>query len=313
MKKMSVVLSLLLFAFSTTYAQFDYQAVIKKYVQNQIKQGPCAIDQNFKEFKNWQVMNYPTNNFGILTLYTTESNGTYSFYTDMWNTLQYKQEEIPAKYADWLAMDGYSATGTGGGQIDITDDKDKKKLGLGFVFPKLLSVMGLNFGFNKDKTTVVNLTSSGIDLRCLRRPESNPYLRGDVAEKKNGRKVNADVMDHFKNKGDFAIVTGDAVLKDLVITITTDLATTANIESKFGAGPKVFDSADLKFGYERVQAGKYKFTISTPVIVARLIKVQPQAGTSSGDEVFESWDAVTPESVPLPQSSCFPGSTPEEK
>jgi hypothetical protein len=287
--------------------------VIKKYVENQIKQGPCAIDQNFKEFKNWQVMNYPTNNFGILTLYTTEPNGTYSFYTDMWNTLQYKQDEIPIKYADWLAMDGYPAPGTGGGQIVITDDKDRKKLGLGFVFPKLLSVMGLNFGFNKDKTVVVNLTSSGIDLRCLRRTESNPYLRGDASEKKNGRKVNPDVMDHFKNKGDLAIVTGDAILKDIEITITTDLATTTNLEAKFGAGPKIFDGAELKFGYERIQKGTYKFTIKSPVIVARLIKVQPEAGTSAGDELFESWDALAPAKVPLPELSCFPGSTPEDK
>lgn len=299
MRTALISLCVLVFA-SSAFAQFDYQKVVKKYMGNQLKNSECSLDKDFKDAQKWQIMTYPVSNFGLLTLYDKQPDGTFSHLEDMWRTLRYNDSEVPHDFNEWLTMDGYVAHGTGG-SITITQDQDKKKFGLGFVFPKLLGVMGLNIGFNKDTTTVVDLTIEALTARCLRRPEANRFLNGAENEPKNNRKVDPTVMTDF-SQGILAIVVGDVIAKNITITIKPDLTTTASIEDKIGPDVKnkIFGAdTELKFNYERKQKGTYTFTIANPVVIARLIKKQPGGGTSGGGaKFFEDWTIVPANQLP---------------
>lgn len=287
---------------SVSYGQFDYQKVVKKYIENQLKTGPCSIDRDFKDFKKWQVMNYPVNNYGLLTLYDRQADGSYSLLEDMWSTLRYADSEVPNDFTLWIRMDGFAAPGINGPTINITGDSDKKKFGFGFLFPKLLSAIGVSAAFDKDRTTVVDLQIESFIPRCLRRPTANRFLNGAEAEPQNQRRVDPTIAGHFA-AGDLAIVVGDVIAKNMTITVTADVNTTASIEAKIGADVtnKVFQDADLKFNYLRQQKGKYTFTVTSPVVVARLIKSQPSGGTSGDTEFFENYIAVDARKIPLPK------------
>ncbi|MDO3423961.1 hypothetical protein QWT87_03595 [Chryseobacterium sp. APV1] len=233
------------------------------------------------DLKGYKIFSYPTDNFGLITSYENSlSDG--NFLCDMLNCIGIND----SAQVDWLSLNDFAGVGSGG---SITlEEKQKSKFAVEVLLPKIYDVVGINGGFEKEKETVVTLNIGKAYLRKLRRDKIVEYI-----EKLDNSK---SIKRAFLN-GKLVLVVADCVIENMSVTVKVDQEISASLDAKLGVtgstvAAKVFQDASLSVKFEKKSEGVYTFSISHPVIFARLTKKQPTAGYLNNDEFFESWETV---------------------
>jgi hypothetical protein len=289
----SILTSILLAIMTTdmttsTAAVVDYKKILRKKVELELARSQCQPKDK------WEFVDYPTNNFGLLTVYEVPSGGgSISFQTDMWNTIGFSDDQVPTDFKTWKNMDGFAAVGENGAQSMLNED-EKKALGLNFLLPKLYNVLKLGVGVDNSKDIIIDMKLGTMYPRCLRKPLATSFLNGIPH---NGKTVDPTIKQKFGSRS-LAIVVGDVVIQDMTVTITANVKAKQSLDAEFGpqvgsgVTNKILGDSKFIINGSRDTQGKYTFTISSPVIVARLIKKQPATGAlEGGDSTWSKWNS----------------------
>lgn len=244
------------------------------------------------DYKTYTSFSYPTDNFGLATMYTSPAGTTIDdkdFLCDTWNCLGIGNP--PTETLKLMNVAGFAAVGANGGAITLTE-KEQKSLSLNAILPKVFQVLNLTGGFKKDNITTVSLQIGQAWPRKLRRQEMINYFTTLPASSLEKQAFIA---------GNVSLVVADVVVDKMTVDVgvTRDLA--ANLDAKLGGLPNaVFSNSELSVGMTSSTAGNYTFTVTRPVIVLRLAKRQPTAGGLSAplDDNWLDWLPVNPPKEP---------------
>jgi hypothetical protein len=239
------------------------------------------------DFKEYQTFSYPTNNFGLITVYTPPAEQQKpkdeDFFCDMWNCLGVKDENVPVDAQEWLRMNGFAAVGDGGA-ISLTEN-EKNDFVVGVLLPEIFQVLKLSAGFNRKQITGTQLQFGGAHARKLRRSEMESFLNGLDS---------TNAMKSAYKQGRLLLIVADVVVDAMKVTIdvdrTTGQALAAELTGKVG---KIFKNSKLELKLTSETDGQYTFEVSKPVIVMRLPKRQAPPGSlgtgSRGDDPDDEW------------------------
>lgn len=244
-----------------------------------------------KQFKGYSSFTYPTSNFGVMTSYTDKAEDG-NYYCGMNTCL-----DIKLSSNEILNMGGLLDVGSGG-PITLSES-DKKVVSLDAVLPQLWKTLNVEGEYSSDKVTTVTMSLGAGHVRQLNRIR----LKEALAKLSDDHPYKIAF-----NNGKFAVVVSDVVVESMSFDVKFDNNTTGKIEAALSKVPADSTNATLNFGYERTLNGEYKFKVTHPVIVMRLIKKQPNAGALSGTNDFSDWltikenndiDEVTVLNIPL--------------
>ncbi|GAB2961762.1 hypothetical protein GCM10027048_32550 [Hymenobacter coalescens] len=280
MKKIYISLGLLLIIHSAAIAQNNYSKIMVKAIKKAIG----------SDLKGYQSFSYPTDNFGIVTSYTSTADDG-NFLCDTWNCLNVTTPPANDKAA-WLNVNGFAAVGSGGA-ISFTKNQ-KKQLALKAILPKIYDVVGIgaDASFESDVTTTLSFSSA--QMRKLLKQQMITFI--------NSQDDTKLIKQAFTN-GTLVIAVSDCVVNDLTVTIKSKGKVGSKLDAKLGVAgttvaAKIFQDASLTVSVEKTSEGEFTFKVSHPVIVARLIKKQPGAGVLGASDDFEDWTVITPLSEP---------------
>ena len=248
------------------------------------------------DYKAYQSFSYPTNNFGLATAYAPrggeEKPYDSDFLCDGWSCIGVKDTDIPQDLSDKLRMKGFAAVGGDGAQITLTES-EAKELGLNIVLPRIYEVLKISGGFDSKQVIKTELTIDRAYPRKLRRPAMISYLNS---------LPDTDPIKTAFTQGNLVLIVADVVIGSIRVIIDVDKHGAQTLDGALGGNlpgvGKVFTDTALGVKVSRQLTGKYTFEITKPVIVLRLAKRQPEAGTLASQEDWDDWSNI---SVPLPQ------------
>jgi hypothetical protein len=242
------------------------------------------------DYKDYSSFSYPTNNFGLLTLYTPSggSEKVYDrdFLCDMWNCIGVADNNIPADQKKALAMNGYAAAGDDGAAITLTE-KESKTIALDATLPEIYKVLKLSGSVSNSSVVETDLKLGRAYPRKARRAELSQYLNNLPAGDK--RKV-------AYLKGDLLLIVADVVVDSIQVTIKADSDLSAKLDAAIGApvgnAGKIFKDASMSVKATSSTKGTYTFEVTKPVILMRLAKKQPAGGELGRDEDWKDWESA---------------------
>lgn len=228
-------------------------------------------------FEDYQSFSYPTDNFGLATIYrsTDDEVTPDEFDCDMWNCIGVADADIPVDRAANLSMNGFAAVGTGG---EITIEKQaEERLAFGVVLPAVARVAGISGGLERERVPEVSLQLGQAHSRLLRRDSVLTALRG--LPPTHDRRL-------AFNQGALALVVADVVIDGFTATIDVKQETGQELDAKLSgtASTVIGSDAELNFEIRKVVDGRYTINVTRPVIIFRWIKVQTAGGTLSNRE-----------------------------
>jgi hypothetical protein len=245
-----------------------------------------------KDFKGYQSFSYPTNNFGLATLYDVSRgpNLADQFICDMWNCIGVADTSIPEDRDAQLRMNGFAGVGDDGGTITFTES-EKKKIALNVILPQLFQAVGMKGGVSKERVTDVTLNIGQAWPRNLRKKPMANYLRPLPAD---------DPSKDAFDRGTLAVVIADVVVRDVSANVRVTDLTATELDAKFdpGVAEKIIKGADLSVKLTKESNGTYTFSVSRPVIALRYIAKQKAAGVLGAVEDWSDWE-------PVPQAEPF--------
>ena len=247
-------------------------------------------------FKDYESISFPTNNFGLITAYTPKGDSSkpkdQDFLCDTWECLGLTNSK-PTDAEKLKNINDFAAVGSSDATITLTDT-EKSDLGFKALLPKIASILNIGGGFDKKKTVVTNLEAGPFFIRKLRRERMVSFINGLPAN---------SAMKRAYDQGKLLLVVADVVSTGMEVTVKVDSTTAANIDAKLGtpAGggvvSKVFSDAQFGFNLTKGQQGEYHFKVTEPVVVLRLAKRQPSAGVL-GDPQDDEWKDWIPTKLP---------------
>jgi len=271
------------FTLTASYAQGqNYGKLLKSAIKAQLG----------NDLKGYQVFDSPTDNFGLITTYKKNTKDA-NFECDMFDCIGVTAPSSLDQ--NWMKMNGFAATGDNGRTINLSQDV-QKELGITAVLPKIFKVVGLSTSFTDEQISHLDLTLGKVYFRKLRKTPMQGYLMGLDKESR-----------HYKlfNSGQMVLIVADVVIESMDVEITLKDTSATAIDTKFGwsgntVAAKILDSAALGIKITKQSAGKYKFTLSHPVIFARLAAKQPKAGElgAANSDNFDEW-IVTDENIEI--------------
>jgi hypothetical protein len=222
--------------------------------------------------KGWKPVAYPTDNFGVGTLY--DGKGAGSFLCATATCLGTKDNSTAT-----LKSLGFIDAGVGGSAQ--LNDTQKKALGLSAVL-KIFSVVGLEGKFDSSKSTISDIQVPSATIRRL--------IKGKLTDQITAKPPTPAVTDAYKNRRLRAIVE-DIVIESLTATIKLDASTAAEVKAKLDAnvGKVLGKDAALGFTYNKSGEGVYQLKTSGPVIAAVAAVQQPKTGALEGNPNVNSW------------------------
>jgi hypothetical protein len=233
--------------------------------------------------KYWKPVAYPTDNFGIGTLYDGKGAGSLLCATSTCLGLANNN-------TDTLTAAGYIASGTGG-SVDLTDTQ-KRTLGINAVV-KLFALLNITGNYDSNKTTVVTVEVPKATVRYL--------LKGQLSSRISTSPSSAAVTDAYNHRRIRAIV-GDIVVESLVATVKVDDSVSVGVKATLdqNVGQALGKDSSLGLTYSKTGNGEYKIKTVSPVIVAVEPAKQPQTGS------LESGDNPWPADMTLPLTTDNP-------
>lgn len=264
-----------------------------------------AMKKTFgKQFKDYQWLDYPLDNFGVGTAYrdTKEATNPKKFLCATFTCLNI----IPIPTAEsqleqWLYLKlkndpsiiGFADVGTGG---EVTEAL-KKNSGLQVTafLPKLLSVIGItgDVKYDTKKDTTINFING-----------RSRILNGQMITYIKGLQKDEHGLKSALFDGELVLVKGDVVITSLDITVKSTSDLKVALDGKLlGAATKTFgDEAKLGVKVTRGGNNDYHLKTTSPVIVGVLAVRQPRPlGIIDETNIppLEKWQKVE---IPLPTS-----------
>jgi hypothetical protein len=249
-----------------------------------------------EDFSRYQAFSYPTNNFGLGTIYivpgTDAKMDDQDFECDTWECIG-KADSIPPDPTVEREMAGYAAVGKGGGAISL-DEKTKTDIALNVILPEVYEVLKVGGGYEKSKVVDVALEIGQAFPRKLRRARMSAYLSG---------LPHSSALWRAFDQGDLVVVVADVIVDRFKVTIDVDQSSKASLDAAIAAPVpqlKLGKDAKVNVALQKDVAGKYVFDVSRPVIIARLAKHQPAGGVlgAQDDNDFSDW-------IPVKTASTF--------
>jgi hypothetical protein len=230
------------------------------------------------EQKYWKPVGYPTDNFGIATLYDGKGVGSLLCATSTCLGLADNKTET-------LKNAGYLEAGKGG-SINL-DDTQKKSLGLNAVL-KLFSLIGLNGKFDSSHSAVVDVDIPSATIRYL--------IKGKLTDHVKTAPATPAVTEAYTKRRLRAIM-ADIVVESLTATVKLDDSAAADVKATLDQNVGKVLGKDASFGvtYSKTGQGTYKLQTTSPVIVAVAAVQQPKQGTLEADETqgWQGWQPAT--------------------
>jgi hypothetical protein len=239
--------------------------------------------------KGWRGVSYPTDNFGIGTMY--DDKGDAGFLCATASCLGLSSAWAPE-------LTAFVAEG-GGGALTLTDT-EKREFAIDALIPRVLSLASLGANFNKKSVTITELTFDGAVVRRLEREPVLKRLEGLSSQSPIRRAFDA---------GKLRVVVADVVVRKLSVKIKIDKNLDAGLVAKMdkvaalstdvapatppGGASAVPDAAKekgpgLTLSVKRGNVGEFTLSSSQPLIVAILLKKQPAEGQLSG-QTWDNW------------------------
>lgn len=261
MKPLSILLMLALLTSTVSYSQ-NYNKQFKKSIQKSLG----------KDYKNYQFLSYPIDNFGVLTCYDNAP----------------KDENIAAETAsfigappknreEWLNLKGFIFTPGQGGTIKL-DSKSQTDVAVSTILPKVFEALKLSASFNKKSVKHVEVFINRGYKRLYNPDKFQKFIVDSMSGKANYA---------YKNKT-LVYVCGDFVIDSMSVKVTLDNDLSAKVDGELSMLPEGItsnpsdstqsSSTKVSVGIKHTGGGSYEITFNKPVIVARLIKYQPQEG-----------------------------------
>lgn len=257
-----------------------------------------------KDFKDYQWLNYPVNNFGVGTAYKG-NNAKFSNKGFLCATFSCFDVPVPKDIDKWLGVNNgvedYADPGCGG-PVDATLQKNKE-LVLAAVLPQILSVIGVSSDLQRTSNSTAEITSARMCSRLLQQEKMNAFIRNLQNDKYGLQK--AYLNDRL------VLVVGDIVIREMSVHIKANQAFKAALDSKLqGQAEKVLGQG-ANFGVKLSKKGSldYEMKIAEPVVAAVLgVRQGPNRALAQGAEVevvntdspWPGWEVV---SVPLPSKT----------
>ena len=213
------------------------------------------------EQKYWKPVAYPTDNFGLGTLYDGKGPGSLLCATPKCLGLS-DNETATLKAANYIEPGR-------GGSITL-DDSQKRTLSIN-VLATLLSLLNLSGKVDSSKATVVNVEIPAATIRYLMKGTLTSHIQKDSPS--------AAVTDAFQDRRLRAIV-GDIVVDSMTATVKVDDSLSADVKASLdqNVGQTLGKDSSLAVSYSKTGTGTYKLETKKPVIVAVEPAKQPKTG-----------------------------------
>jgi len=248
--------------------------------------GPTGVMRDkFKDafgpdFKEYTFLSYPTDNFGVATLYDSSFNDK-DFLCSTWTCLGI---QVPADEKQKLNLNGYADIGNG---RPLTFDEDSKnEVGIKLLLPNVLKVLNIDVNATSTSDTKVEMQIGDGYKRLL--------LKDKFGERLSAMKP-GPTKDAYNN-GRLVVVVGDLVLQSVKVTISVDKQRNANLDLKLTqalqgkqAGEILGKDSALELKYGGGSNGKYEFASDKPVVVAVLTRRQPTGGVLEEAADWSDW------------------------
>src|SRR5437870_1749122 len=207
----------------------DYGATMEKKVKSAL---------GAREFKHYEWISYPTNNFGIMTLFVVDKQGAKPKPEDQecatFTCLKINLDSLTAKQIE--SVNGYADLGKGG-PITLNAD-DKSSLSLSAVLPKILSVLNLSGDFSNATGVTTTMSLGPATVRFLVKDKALTYITSLPRDSRIGKAY---------SEGRLEIVVSDVMVDymdvNLKINKTLNASLDANLSGKanqvFGDGDKL--------------------------------------------------------------------------
>jgi hypothetical protein len=230
------------------------------------------------DFKDYQWLSYPTNNFGLVTAFVLPKPRAKPSDKNEWcatfTCLGMEDKQMPTTPAEILSVAGYADTGEGGGQLILTDE-EKKSLAISAVLPAVFRLLGLNAGVGSTSDIKTELTMGPATKRFLKKQKMLDYINQLPSSNK--------IKEAF-DQNRLALVVADVVIDTMDITLTPNKDKNANLDAKLNSnvGNVLGSGSSLTVKVDSAASGVYHLKIERPVIVARLTLTQPFEGRGPG-------------------------------
>lgn len=243
----------------------DYGVVMERKIRS-------VLGKN--DLKGYQFLSYPTNNFGLMTMYILDRKG------DKPSNLNQECATFsclglvdpPSDAKQLKTINGYADIGFGA-PLTLTET-EKNSLTLSTVLPKILSILDVSGSFDHSKGITTTMALGSVTMRFLKKGPALTFINGLPDDSRLKRASKADLL---------AIVVADVVIDTMDISLQVDTSTNAAADATLtGKANQVFTGDDkLSFKLSKSTGGKYSIKVTQPVIVARLTATKP-FGTFKG-------------------------------
>ena len=255
------------------FALINSSCIGTSYTKTMVKAVKKAI---VGDFSGYRGINFPTNNFGLLTTYerSISDKNMLCAMAGCFDSLHLRNKD------DSLRMGGLADIGKGAA-ISL-NEKTQTKLSADIILPELWKTLNINAGIDSKKISNVSLSFGPTYKRHLNKlalerfisnlPEDDPYKR------------------RF-NTGGLIVVVADVIVENMEIIVDIESTAAMEVNAKIGLiGTAPKDT--LKGEFQRITAGRYSFKINQPLIVLRLARRQPQSGFLGTSDNFDDWLTV---------------------
>jgi hypothetical protein len=228
-----------------------------------------------KERGDWRPVAYPTDNFGVGTLYDGTGAGT--LLCDTARCLG-----LPDNKTETLNAKGFIAFGEGAA-VNLSDEQ-KKSLTISAVLPKVFAILGLSGKYDSKKVVV---TEAQLGSAVIRRA-----VKGEIGKQITDHPPTAATTTANQQHRIRAVV-ADLVVQSMLAKVKLDQSTAAEVKATLEAnvGKVLGKDASFEFQLGGGQNGTYELKVTRPLIAAVAVKKQPRTGllSSAEDSGWSSW------------------------
>lgn len=228
------------------------------------------------DFSGYHGINFPTNNFGLLTTYeiSPSDKNMICAMARCFDSLYLTNKD------DSLGMGGLADIGKGAA-ISLSEDT-QTQLSADVILPELWKTLNVKGGVDSKK---------GVNVKMSFGPTYKRHLNRLKFEKFIGNLPEDDPYKKRYNTGGLVIVIADVIVDNMEIIVNLESTLAAELDGKIGlvgTAPKDI----LKGEFKKVKEGQYSFKVNQPLIVLRLVRKQPQAGFLGASDNFDDWQPV---------------------
>ena len=225
------------------------------------------------DFRQYEWLSYPTNNFGVATMYVLESEKSRPSGSNQWcatfTCIGLSENQIPSDPRLRLTVNGFADVGSGG-PISISGS-DSASLAVGFFAPAIFNVLRLSAETSEIRLEHMTLRLGNISKRFLKKQQIFTFIDNLPASSPVRKALDSDRL---------AIVAGDVVIDSLELDLDLDEAQNHNLTARLDSllNRKAGALTGMTVQVRREKKGQYRLIIDQPTVVARLTLRHPLRG-----------------------------------